>query len=82
MPLRILPMKPSIFSPIGLVGPLERGAKHLDGLDLRFRAGEIAAARHSETATAMCGRDGRMLAARVEQKNEATKHDKNGVMHP
>src|SRR6266567_3762072 len=30
----------------------------------------------------MCGRDGRMLAARVEQKNEATKHDKNGVMHP
>ncbi len=23
-----------------------------------------------------------MLAARVEQKNEATKHDKNGVMHP
>src|SRR6516225_7360270 len=26
----------------------------------------------------MCGRDGRMLAAWVEQKNEATKHDKNG----
>ena len=29
---------------------LERGAKSLDGLDLRFRAGEIAGARHSETA--------------------------------
>jgi hypothetical protein len=30
------------------------------------------------TATVICGRDGRMLAARVEQKNEVTKHDKNG----
>src|SRR5262245_42607470 len=29
----------------------------------------------------MCGRDGRMLAARVEQKNEATKHEKNGVIN-
>jgi hypothetical protein len=36
--------------PVGLIGLLERGAKALDGLDLRFRAGEIAAARHSETA--------------------------------
>jgi hypothetical protein len=26
-----------------------------------------------------CGRDERMLAARVEQKNGMTKHDKNGV---
>src|SRR4029434_8755132 len=26
----------------------------------------------------ICGRDGRMLAARVEQKNEMTKDDKNG----
>src|SRR4029450_5981252 len=32
------------------------------------------------TSTAMCGRDGRMLAARVEQKNGVTTRDKNGVM--
>jgi len=30
----------------------------------------------------ICGRDGRMLAARVEQKNGMTKDDKNGVMLP
>jgi hypothetical protein len=28
----------------------------------------------------ICGRDGRMLAARVEQKNGMTKDDKNGVI--
>jgi hypothetical protein len=28
----------------------------------------------------ICGRDGRMLAARVEQKNGITKDDKNGVI--
>src|ERR1700693_6206862 len=28
----------------------------------------------------ICGRDGRMLAARVEQKNGITKEDKNGVI--
>jgi hypothetical protein len=37
-------------SPIGLVGLFERGAKRLDRLNLRSRAGEIAAARHPETA--------------------------------
>jgi hypothetical protein len=33
---------------------------------------------------AMCGRGGRMLAARVEQKNEQTRRGKmkNGVHHP
>jgi hypothetical protein len=30
----------------------------------------------------ICGRDGRMLAARVEQKNGMTKDDKNGVTPP
>src|SRR5262249_60777960 len=42
-----------LFRPIGpvrLVRPLECGAKRLDGLDLRFRAGEIAGARHSQPA--------------------------------
>jgi hypothetical protein len=28
----------------------------------------------------ICGRGGRMLAARVEQKNGMTKEDKNGVI--
>jgi hypothetical protein len=28
----------------------------------------------------ICGRDGRMLAARVEQKNGMTEEDKNGVI--
>src|ERR1017187_5024637 len=30
----------------------------------------------------ICGRDGRTLAARVDQKNGMTKDDKNGVMPP
>ena len=30
----------------------------------------------------ICSRDGRMLAARVKQKNGMTKDDKNGVMLP
>ena len=30
----------------------------------------------------ICGRGGRMLAARVEQKNGMTKEDKNGVIPP
>src|SRR4029450_144271 len=34
------------------------------------------------TAPARCGRDGRMLAARVEQKKGVTTRHKNGVMHP
>jgi hypothetical protein len=34
------------------------------------------------TAMEICGRDGRMLAARVEQRNGMTKDDKNGVMLP
>jgi hypothetical protein len=30
----------------------------------------------------VCGRDERMLAAQVEQKNGMTKDDRNGVMPP
>ena len=52
--------------PIGLVGLLERGAKRLDGLDLRFRAGEIAGARHSETAC----ETGQRISLRVLARRE------------
>ncbi len=38
------------ISPVGLVGLLERGSQRFDRLDLRPRAGEIADARHAETA--------------------------------
>jgi len=34
------------------------------------------------TAMEIYGRDGRMLAARIEQKNGMTKDDKNNVMPP
>src|SRR5262252_7916757 len=34
------------------------------------------------TAMEICGRGGRMLAARVEQKNGMTEEDKNGVILP
>lgn len=34
------------------------------------------------TAVEIYGRDGRMFAARVEQRNGMTKDDKNGVMPP
>ncbi len=33
-------------------------------------------------AMVICGRDGRMLAARVEQKKRNAKDDQNGVTHP
>src|SRR5712671_1433842 len=54
--------------PVGLIGLLERGAKALDGLDLRFRAGEITGTRHSETTGEADQRIGLWVLARRERK--------------